>query len=77
MINKPLLLVIDDETTILKTLQQALEDEDYRVETLSDGNKALDYIGKLIPDLVLLDIFMPNCNGTKLLQQIKDVFLGL
>ena len=74
MINKPLLLVIDDEITILKTLQQALEDENYRVETLSDGNKALDYIGKLIPDLVLLDIFMPNCNGIKLLQQITKEY---
>ena len=69
-----LILIIDDEEAILKTLKDALTDEDYKVETLSDGNKALDLIGKSIPDLILLDIFMPNCNGLKLLTQIKKEF---
>lgn len=71
MNSHPLLLVVDDELTILKALKEALEDEKYQVETLSDGSKALDLIGKLIPDLVLLDIFMPNVNGLKLLEKIK------
>ena len=70
----PLILIIDDEEAILKTLKDALTDEDYRVETLSDGRKGLDLIGKLIPDLLLLDIFMPNCNGLKLLTQIKKEY---
>ncbi len=74
MKHKPLILVIDDETFILKTLKEILEDEGYQVETLSDGNKTIDYIGKLIPDLVFLDIFMPNCNGMALLEQIKKEF---
>jgi len=74
MNNSPLLLIIDDEITILKTLKEALEDEKFRVETLSDGNKSLDLIGKLIPDLILLDIFMPNCNGLELLKKIKKEY---
>lgn len=74
MNSKSLILVIDDESTILDTLKEILQDENYRVETLSDGNKALDLIGKFIPDLVLLDIFMPNCNGIKLLEQIKKEY---
>lgn len=74
MNSKPLILVIDDEATILTTLKEVLEDESYRVETLSNGNKTIETIGKLIPDLVLLDIFMPNCNGIKLLEQIKLEF---
>jgi two-component system, NtrC family, nitrogen regulation response regulator NtrX len=74
MSNKPLLLVIDDEATILKTLKAALEDEQYQVETLEDGTKTLDVIGKLIPDLVLLDIFMPNVNGLNLLDKIKKEY---
>jgi DNA-binding NtrC family response regulator len=69
--NNPLILIVDDEKEILKTLKDALTDELYRVETLSQGQKALTKIGELIPDLVLLDIFMPNCNGLKLLTQIK------
>ncbi len=72
--NTPLILIVDDEKAILKTLKDALTDEGFRVETLSQGKKALDLIGKLIPDLLLLDIFMPNCNGLELLSQIKKEF---
>lgn len=74
MNNSPLILIIDDEQAILKTLQEALIDEDFRVKTLSDGSKALDIIGELIPDLILLDIFMPNCNGMELLTKIKKEY---
>jgi DNA-binding NtrC family response regulator len=70
----PLVLIIDDEKAILKTLQDALTDEDYRAETLDDGNGALEKIGALVPDLILLDIFMPNCNGLSLLSQIKKEY---
>lgn len=71
---KPLLLIIDDETAILNTLKQALEDEDFVVETLADGKQALAHIGRLVPDLVLLDIFMPQCNGVDLLVRIKKEY---
>ncbi len=74
MNNSPLILVIDDEQPILKSLSDILSDEGYQVETLNDGNKSIDLIGKLIPDLVLLDIFMPNCNGIKTLEQIKKEY---
>ncbi|MFA5075028.1 MAG: sigma-54 dependent transcriptional regulator [Candidatus Babeliales bacterium] len=74
MNNFPLLLIIDDEDTILKTLKDSLQDEGYQVETLLDGNNALEKIGKLIPDLILLDIFMPNCNGLELLKKIKKEY---
>jgi len=74
MNEKPLLLVIDDEEEILKTLKDSLEDENFRVETLADGHKALNLIGKLIPDLIFLDIFMPNCNGLDLLTRIKQEY---
>lgn len=70
----PLLLIIDDEQAILKTLKDALHDESFRVETLADGKKAISTIGKLIPDLVVLDIFMPDCNGLELLKQIVQEF---
>lgn len=72
--NSPLILIIDDEEAILKTLKDALTDESYRVEILNKGQKALELIGKLIPDLILLDIFMPNCNGLELLEQIKKEY---
>src|SRR5579862_5254167 len=74
MIDNPFILVIDDEPAILETLKDSLEDENFRVETLSDGTKALDVIGKIVPDIVLLDIFMPNCNGIELLTKIKTEY---
>ena len=70
----PLILVIDDEIEILKALKESLEDEHYLVETLSQGQKTLDTIGTLIPDMILLDIFMPNCNGLELLESIKKEY---
>jgi DNA-binding NtrC family response regulator len=74
MNTKQLLLIVDDEPAILQTLKESLEDESYRVKTLSDGNQVLETIGDLVPDLVLLDIFMPNCNGLELLSQIKKEY---
>lgn len=74
MHKRPLILVIDDETAILHTLKAALEDEGFFVETTSDGSKALELIGNLIPDVVLLDIFMPHFDGTELLTQIKKEY---
>jgi two-component system nitrogen regulation response regulator NtrX len=74
MIQKPLILVIDDEPAILKILKDSLEDEGFRVETLSEGKAVLDTVGKLIPDAVLLDIFMPNFDGLAMLKRIKHEY---
>ncbi len=74
MMNKPLILAVDDEPAILTMLKGALEDEHFRVETLSDGSKVLDTIGKLVPDVVLLDIFMPNFDGLQMLKSIKQEY---
>ena len=67
----PLILIVDDEVAILQTLKESLMDEGFRVQTLADGNKALSLVGELVPDLIFLDIFMPNCNGLELLTKIK------
>ena len=71
MAKKPLLLVVDDEIEITRMLKETLEDEGFAVQTLSDGGKVIQQVGALVPDLVLLDIFMPNNNGLELLVQIK------
>lgn len=70
----PLILIIDDEQAISKTLQESLEDEGFRTSAINDGNKALGVIGDLVPDMILLDIFMPNCNGLELLTNIKKEY---
>lgn len=74
MKTKPLILIIDDEESILQSLQEVLQDEEYQVETLSNPANALYCIGQLIPDLILLDISMPHCNGIDLLKKIKKEY---
>ncbi len=71
---KALIFVIDDEPAILQAIQDALTDENFRVRTTTEGKQALAMIGELIPDLVLLDIFMPHCNGLDLLKKIKEQY---
>lgn len=70
----PIILVIDDEPAILKEIKSSLQDEGYYVDTLDTPAKAIDLVGQLVPDLVLLDIFMPGFNGLELLTKIKQEF---
>lgn len=71
---KPSLLIIDDEPAILKMLHGSLKDEGYRVTTLENPTTTISLIGELIPDLILLDIFMPAVNGLTLLEAIKKEY---
>ncbi len=72
--DKPIILIIDDEPAILKELKSSLEEESYYVDTLEDPTRALDIIGQLVPDLVLLDIFMPKMGGLELLTKIRKEY---
>lgn len=74
MSKKPILLIVDDEKAILKTFKDALEEEHFIVYTLDNSVKLLDMLGELVPDLLLLDIFMPNVNGLDLLVSLKKEY---
>ncbi len=67
----PSILVVDDETSILKSLGGLLKDEGYDVVTASNGYEALKIIETQSPDLVLLDIWMPGMDGIETLKEIK------
>lgn len=62
--------VIDDEPTIRNGIRMALE-SDYRVETFSDAETALEIIAKDTPDLALLDIGLPGMDGIEALRRIR------
>ena len=73
------ILIVDDEAHLRTLIQQSLEElEDEGVEllTASDGEEALETIGKTKPDLVLLDVMMPKKNGFDVCDAIKHE-LGL
>lgn len=62
MIGKKL-LVADDSLTIQKVIRLALSNEGYEIQTVSDGNDAVQQIAVFRPDVVLIDVALPNKNA--------------
>ena len=56
-------LVVDDQEVIRDTLQTALDDEGFTVETAANGREALEILGRWKPCVVLLDLMMPVMDG--------------
>jgi DNA-binding NtrC family response regulator len=67
------ILVVDDEKEICTILYDNLSQEGYRVVTAYNGKKALELARKEKPDLVLLDIKMPEMDGIEVLRRIKKI----
>ena len=65
------ILIIDDEEMILEMLKKCLEAEDFLVYTANSAKKALEQLS-IAPDIILLDINMPEINGFELCQAIRD-----
>lgn len=57
------ILVVEDETSLQETLAYNLKKEGYTVETVGDGRMALESARKLKPDLIVLDIMLPEMDG--------------
>lgn len=67
-------LVVDDEESIRGALQGILEDEGYSVLLANDGLDALAMLQRELPDLVLLDIWMPRLDGLETLGRMKALY---
>lgn len=63
------ILVVDDEPDIRRLVQEILEDEQYRVFTAEDASSARAAYTRMHPDLILLDIWMPDVDGITLLKE--------
>jgi len=66
-------LVVDDEPDIVEILKYNLQKEGYDVETAEDGIKAVKIASKFHPDVILLDIMMPNQDGVETCLQIRQI----
>lgn len=65
------ILVVDDEPSILLSLEFLMEQEGYDVISATDGDEALQAIHEKLPDLILLDVMMPKRDGFEVCQTIR------
>ena len=72
MSTQPLVLVADDEPRITKLVSIALGEEGFRVVTAGSGEEALAKAEEVRPDIVLLDIVMPDLDGIEVMRQLRE-----
>jgi two-component system nitrogen regulation response regulator NtrX len=66
------ILIVDDEEAIRTSLRSILEDEGYEVAVAATGAEALKFYGTDPPDLMILDIWMPEMDGLETLRRVKE-----
>jgi len=67
------ILIVDDHPLILKFMTNLLEKEGHQVLTAQDGLSALDILNTFVPDVIFIDLVMPNISGNKLCNIIRKM----
>ncbi len=65
-------LVVDDEPNILLSLEFLMKQMGHEVRVADDGETALAEIQRKVPDLVLLDVMLPKCDGYEVCRKIRE-----
>ena len=68
----PKILIVDDEPDILTVLAQRLAPCGYEIVTALDGEEAVAKVGSWKPDLIIMDVLMPNMTGYEALQKMRE-----
>jgi DNA-binding NtrC family response regulator len=71
---KSVILLVDDQDTIRFFLEKTLRQEGYEAVTARTGAEAIEKAREVVPDLVLLDLKLPDMDGLEVLRRIKEVF---
>ena len=66
------ILIIEDDKSILRGLRLNLEMEGYEIETAMDGQEGIDKFEETTPDLIILDIMLPQRNGYEVLEAVRS-----
>jgi two-component system, OmpR family, KDP operon response regulator KdpE len=72
MNNEPLILAVDDEPGVLRLIKLELSSQGLRVVTASDGEEALRMAEQQRPDIVILDIMMPDITGLEVMRRLRE-----
>lgn len=71
---RDLILVVDDEPDTATLLELNLKREGYRVLKANGGRAALEIAAREKPDLIILDMMMPDLNGMEVLERLKSIY---
>lgn len=71
--NTPRILLVDDEEDILEFVSYNLQREGFRVYSARNGLEAIEMAGKVKPDLVILDVMMPEMDGIAACEEIRKL----
>ena len=74
--NKRQILVIDDESQIRKLLEITLSTNDFEVKLAENGLEGIRFAATFQPDLIMLDLGLPDVDGQKVLQQLREWYLN-
>lgn len=72
MMNPGTVLVVEDDEEFTHLLQIRFEQAGHRVVTTGEGDKAIDLIEATLPDVVILDVFLPDTDGLTILKRLKS-----
>lgn len=67
----PRILIVEDDSFLLKMYSKKLQVEGYEVETAMDGEEGLQKIKSFLPNLVLMDLMLPKLNGLEAIEKAK------
>jgi two-component system, OmpR family, alkaline phosphatase synthesis response regulator PhoP len=65
------ILIVDDEPNIVMALEYTFKKQNFEVFIARDGQEALDILKNQLPDIIILDVMMPNVDGYATIEQIK------
>jgi diguanylate cyclase (GGDEF)-like protein len=77
MLDKPFIMVVDDDVSILDVLRQSLSMEGYNCQVFTRGEDALEAMERMTPEVLLTDIVMPGMRGLELVERAKRIHPGI
>ncbi len=68
------ILIVDDQKGVRRLLEELFKKEGWDVNVAADGKEAIDKVAKILPDIILMDVKMPNMNGLEASQIILNTY---
>ncbi len=68
------IFIVDDDHKFVRMLEYFLQEKGYATKAITDGEQVLKLLNNLIPDLLIIDVMMPNLNGYQTLRKIRGNF---